>query len=142
MKRQTTSSLIPGYVWGLVALYCIASLLHFSHNAEYIAFYPDLPLWLTREKVYLAWFAVSSVGLVGVALAATGWPITAAVFFVAYGLSGLDGLGHYTLALCSEHTIATNLTIAFEALAGVALAISAFRFVGHRARSWLRHSGA
>lgn len=46
----------------LFVLYTLASLVHFSHNAEYIAFYPGLPAWMTRESVYLAWLAVASVG--------------------------------------------------------------------------------
>ena len=44
-----------------------------------------------------------------------------------YGAFGLDGLGHYTLALCSEHTLATNVTIWSEALAGVLLMLAAAR---------------
>jgi len=38
----------------LFALYTLASLTHFAHNAEYIAFYPGLPVWMTRESVYPA----------------------------------------------------------------------------------------
>jgi hypothetical protein len=59
-----------------------------------------------------------------------------------YGASGLDGLAHYTLALCSEHTLATNLSIWLEAAAGVALAGSAGWFAWRQAgpRQW--HAGA
>jgi hypothetical protein len=46
----------------LFALYTLASLTHFAHNAEYIAFYPGLPVWMTRESVYLAWLAVAGGG--------------------------------------------------------------------------------
>lgn len=46
----------------LIALYTLASLTHFAHNAEYIALYPGLPVWMTRESVYLAWLAVAAVG--------------------------------------------------------------------------------
>jgi hypothetical protein len=42
-----------------------------------------------------------------------------------YGALGLDGLAHYTLGLCSEHTWLANLTIWAEALSGSALAIVA-----------------
>jgi hypothetical protein len=129
-------------VWALLALYAIASLIHFSHNAEYIAFYPNMPVWLTREKVYLAWLAITGVGIIGAILVAAGWRTTAALFFAAYGAFGLDGLGHYTLALCSEHTLAMNFSIWFEAVAGVTLAASAGWFAWHQAglRQW--HAGA
>lgn len=112
-----------------VALYGVASLLHFAHNAEYIAFYPNMPEWLTREKVYLAWLAVSAFGVAGGVLALAGWRVSAAAFLAVYGALGLYGLGHYALALCSEHTVATNLTIVLEAASGVALAALAGRFV-------------
>ena len=48
----------------------------------------------------------------------------------AYGAFGLDGLAHYTLALCSEHTLATNITIWSEAVSGLLLLlVSAVLFV-------------
>jgi hypothetical protein len=109
----------------LFALYTLASLTHFSHNAEYIAFYPGLPAGMTRESVYLAWLAVVSVGLLGVAANRGGWKRIAAVLLFIYGLLGTDGLLHYTLALCSEHTTATNITIWAEVLLGVTLACAA-----------------
>ena len=42
----------------------------------------------------------------------------------SYGAFGLDGLGHYTLALCAEHTWAMNLSIWAEAVAGLGLALA------------------
>ena len=109
----------------LVVLYTRATFTHFSHNAEYIAFYPGLPLWMTKESVYLAWLAVASVGLLGVAANWRGWRRIAAVLLIIYGLLGTDGMLHYTLALCSEHTLATNLTIWAEVMLGVVLACAA-----------------
>jgi hypothetical protein len=64
-----------------------------------------------------------------VANGAAGWRAAAAISLVLYGLTGLYGLGHYGLALCSEHTFGTNLTIWAEALAGAALAIGSGRSV-------------
>ena len=132
---------LPRHLWVLLALYAIASLVHFSHNAEYIALYPNMPAWLTREKVYLAWLMITGVGIVGTVLDATGWCMTAALFLAAYGAFGLDGLGHYTLALCSEHTLAMNLSIWFEAVAGVTLAASAGWFAWRQAGLRQRHAG-
>jgi hypothetical protein len=46
-----------------------------------------------------------------------------------YGAFGLDGLGHYMLALCSEHTFVTNVTLWSEAIEGFAfMAVSAALF--------------
>ena len=57
----------------LFALYTLASLTHFAHNAEYIAFYPGLPVWMTRESVYLAWLAVAAVGGLSLIASRLGW---------------------------------------------------------------------
>ena len=105
--------------------YFAASLLHFAHNAEYIAFYPNMPSWITRENVYMTWLAITGVGVLGGALWWMGWRAAAFVFLTVYGLLGLDGLAHYALALCAEHTLAANLTIWLEAATGVALAAAA-----------------
>jgi len=121
MHARARPQLFPKPVWVLIGLYFLASLAHFAHNAEFIAFYPSMPLWLTREKVYLAWLAVTSVGIAAVVLGRLGLPVLATVLLGAYGALGLDGLGHYALALCSEHTFATNLTIWSEATAGLTL---------------------
>lgn len=109
----------------LFVLYTAASLAHFTHNAEVIAIYPGLPIWMTRESVYMAWLAVASVGLLAIAASFKRWHRVAALLLIAYGLLGTDGLLHYTLALCSEHTLATNLTIWAEVSLGVVLACAA-----------------
>lgn len=110
----------PRPLVALALLYLAASFAHFAHNATYIAFYPGLPAWITRESVWLAWFAITAIG-------AAAWllrdrlPTVALALLAAYGAFGLDGLLHYTLALCAEHTFATNATIWAEATTRVAL---------------------
>ena len=47
----------------------------------------------------------------------------APVVLVVYGALGLDGLGHYALALCSEHTWTMNFTIWSEVASGLALSL-------------------
>jgi hypothetical protein len=113
----------------LVRIYFLASLVHFSHNAEYIALYPNMPAWLDREDVYLAWLAISAVGVAGVLMGALGWRVAAGLALAVYGALGLDGLAHYTLALCSEHTFVMNLTIWCEAATGFVLALAALRSI-------------
>ncbi len=119
-----SKSPFPRPVLVLAAIYFLASLAHFSHNAEYIAFYPGMPSWLTREHVYLAWLGVTSLGVVAYALAKLSLPSCALVFLAAYGALGLDGLAHYTLALCAQHTLMANITIWSEAITGFVLLVS------------------
>ena len=116
---------LPTHLWVLAVLYFAASLAHFTHNAEFIAFYPNLPKGLTREHVYLVWLAITSLGAGGLLLARRGVRGLGLLLIAAYGALGLDGLAHYTLALCSEHSVAANLTIGAEAASGVALMLAA-----------------
>jgi len=125
---------LPKHVWVLVILYFVASLAHFMHNAEYIAFYPGMPAWLTAERVYLAWLGVTSVGVAALVLFGFGFPGVAAALLGLYGALGLDGLAHYTLALCSEHTVLANVTIWSEATTGVLLLLASALALGRRVR--------
>ncbi len=118
----------------LLAVYTVASLAHFAHNAEYIAFYPGLPRGLTREGVYLAWAAVTTLGAAGLLAARRGWHAAGLVLLGLYGACGLDGLLHYTLGLCSEHTLVTNATIWAEAGSGLVLLLATVLLLVRRAR--------
>ena len=114
----------------LVAAYFAASLAHFGHNAQYIAFYPGMPAWLAPEKVWWFWFAVCGVGLLAWVLTRLGLRALGLLVLGVYGALGLDGLLHYRLGLCSEHTLLANLTIWAEAMTGLMLLlVSAVLFV-------------
>jgi hypothetical protein len=121
---------LPPAVLLLAAAYFAASLAHFGHNARYIAFYPGMPAWLTPGKVWLFWLAVTAAGVVALLLARLGWVKAALLGLGVYGALGLDGLLHYTIGLCSQHTLVANLTIWAEATTGLMLLLaSALLFV-------------
>src|ERR1700755_977102 len=84
-----TSPSLPKPLWLLIAVYFLASLAHFTHNAEYIAFYPNMPAWLTRDKVYLAWLAVTSVGVAGLTALRFKRHAASLALIAAYGAFGL-----------------------------------------------------
>ena len=98
----------------LIVLYAAASLLHFTHNAEYLAHYPNLPPSWTRAEVYLAWGAVTVPGILGFALYRSGQRRSGLALLALYALLGFAGLLHYTRAPWSHHSAAMNLTIALE----------------------------
>jgi len=123
---------LPRHLRILLVVYFLATLAHFVHNAEFIAIYPNMPAWITRETVYLAWLAIASVGVAGLIASRFGWSALGALLLGAYGALGLDGLQHYTLALCSEHTLAANMTIWFEAVTGVLVAMASMLAVSRR----------
>lgn len=119
----------------LVAAYFLASLAHFGHNAQYIAFYPGMPAWLTPGKVWLFWFAVTGVGLAAFVMHRLDLRTPALLLLGVYGALGLDGLLHYRLGLCSQHTLAANLTIWAEAATGLLLLLTSAVLLTRRMRS-------
>jgi len=120
MNRVQTSARIPGFLLVLVAIYFAASLIHFAHNAEFVKDYPNLPVWLTRSKVYLAWLAVTSVGGLGVTLLGLRLRLPGLLVIVGYAALGFAGLDHYWVAPFAAHSIAMNATIWFEVSAEIA----------------------
>ncbi len=80
-------AILPKHVWALVALYFVASLAHFVHNAEYIAFYPIMPGWITRETVYLVWLAITGLGIAGLVFSRLGWLALGALCLAACSLT-------------------------------------------------------
>jgi len=132
MKLQLGNRYLSKHIWTLLIVYFIASLAHFVHNAEYIAFYPNMPTWLTREKVYLAWLVITSIGVAGLIASRLRWHAVGAILIALYGAFGLDGLLHYTLALCSQHTLMTNVTIWSEAASGLVLMLASVIVLARR----------
>lgn len=121
---------LPRHLQFLLVVFFAANLIHFVHNAEYIVYYPGMPPALTRERIYLAWVAGASVGLIGLLAYRAQRRLLGLALVAAYGALGIDGLAHYALALCSEHTLATNLTIGFEVLTGLCLLLASVRVIG------------
>ena len=128
---------LPDRAWlgGLLLLYLFASLLHFAHNAEYLGDYPNLPAWLGRADVYLAWLALAAVGAAGWVLYRIGRRLTGLVLIGAYAAFGFDGLLHYTRAPFAAHTPAMNFTIWLEVAAAALLLLGVLTLVVTRRAS-------
>jgi hypothetical protein len=118
-----------------LAIYCGASLIHFAHNAEFISEYPNLPIWLTRSNVYVAWLAVTLVGASGVFLFRLGVRLLGLVLIAGYAALGFAGLDHYTLASPSAHTLTMNATILFEVTAAAVVFALTFALLFRFARA-------
>lgn len=112
---------LPRVLLVLAALYCIASFVHFFHNAENLANYPNMPEWLLRWQVYATWLGITAIGAGGLLLARQRYPAIGFVLIAIYAALGFDGLEHYTLAPMSAHTLTMNLTIWSEVVAAALL---------------------
>ena len=113
----------------LSLLYFLASLVHFIHNAEFIALYPGLPESWTRVGVYLAWMGLTAVGVSGWIFLKKGFHITGLILLLVYAMLGIDSLGHYVVASMGEHTLAMNVTILLEVIAAGLVFFEALRLL-------------
>ena len=131
----------------LLLLYCGANLLHFVHNAEYVTAYPNLPAWISRGSIYIAWCAIFAIGLWGYVLFRRSRSRSGLLLLTLYTALGLEGLLHYGRAPISGHSLGMNLTIWTEVVTA-ALALStvlclvAYRLLlGSKARNALNSRG-
>lgn len=127
---------LPKLFLALSVVYFLTSLGHFSHNAEFLCEYPDLPAWLTRARVYAAWVAITSVGLLGFVLVRKRRAAAGLMLIAVYAALGFDGLGHYSVAPMELHPFVANVTILAEVVAAaLLLAVTLYLFALQ-----LRHS--
>jgi hypothetical protein len=97
------------------------SFLHFAHNAEFLSDYPNMPAWLSPPMIYVAWLAVTAIGLGGYLLVRRGYEIAGLAILAAYAALGFDSLAHYSLADFGDHNAMTHLTIWLEAASAALL---------------------
>lgn len=123
---------------GLMLLYGAASLAHFTHNAEFLRDYPNMPNWLSRSEIYIAWIVVTAIGISGYVLWRQGHAFLGLSLIAAYAALGFDGLAHYALAPFNNHGFTMHVTIWLEVVAA-ALLLSVV--VGHMANLWAAKPG-
>jgi hypothetical protein len=132
MRIAKLSSRTRSALPALLILYCVASLTHFVHNAEFLSEYPNLPVWLSRGQVYVAWFGITAVGVLGYLLLRAKYELIGFVVLGVYAALGLDGLLHYSRAAMSAHTATMNFTIWFEVVAALLVLAAIAGLFGER----------
>jgi hypothetical protein len=111
----------------LLVLFGACSLVHFVHNAEFVADYPNMPAGWSRSGVYGAWLAMTATGLAGWFALERGYRRIGLALLAAYAALGLDSLGHYVIAPLSAHTLAMNATILLEVTAAALVLVEVAR---------------
>jgi hypothetical protein len=100
-----------------------ASLAHFTHNAVYLEFYPNMPTWLTPLGVLASWLVIAGTGTVGYWLFRKGLTVIGLAAIALYAALGFAGLDHYAIAPVSAHSLAMNATIIGEVIAASVLLV-------------------
>jgi hypothetical protein len=119
--KLATLAPVHKFFLGLTGLYFLTSFGHFSHNAEFICEYPNLPASFTRAKVYIAWLVITSVGALGLFLIGQRFVAAGLLLVAVYAALGFDGLAHYKLAPIEFHTLGANISILSEVAAAALL---------------------
>ena len=120
----------------LMLVYGAASLSHFTHNAEFLHDYPNMPAWLSRSEIYAAWCVVAGIGASGYVIWRRGHAFLGLSLIAVYAALGFDTLSHYALAPFGHHGAAMHATIWIEvAAAAVLMTVVAT----HMARLWAAH---
>ena len=127
------ASHLPKPLLYLMVAYAVASLVHFAHNAEFLADYPNMPAWLSSAKVYLAWLGVTAVGVFGYLLVRRGFWRAGLFVIGVYAALGFDGLAHYGFAPMAAHTATMNFTIWLEVAMAALLLIATAGVMATRA---------
>jgi hypothetical protein len=108
-------------LFALMLLHGGASLFHFSHNAQFVADYPNLPPTLSAVRIYATWLVIAAIGVTGFLLLKRGHQFWGLAVVAVYAILGFDGLLHYTLAPMGAHSWAMNLSIWFEVVTAAVL---------------------
>ena len=133
---------LPKLLVALAVAYFLTSLGHFSHNAEFICEYPNLPASLTSAKVYAAWAGITLVGVLGFLLIRKRFVVTGLLLVAVYAALGFDGLGHYALAPMEWHSRMANITILSEVVAAALLLVATVYLLAMRLRQSRQTSGS
>ena len=123
--RARTGKVLPV----LLLTYGVATLVHFVHNAELIADYPNMPAKWTSTHVYVSWLGLTGVGIFGWYLLTRGQQLAGLLSVAAYAVLGLASLGHYALAPMSAHAASMNATILFDVTTATLLLIASLRLI-------------
>ena len=113
----------------LLLAYGAASLVHFIHNAEFLAEYPGLPATWTRAGVYGAGLGMTALGIAGWALFTRGVAVAGLLALAVYAMLGMDSLGHYVVAPLTHHSAAMNATILLEVGAAALVLVEVARLL-------------
>ena len=117
----------------LMLAYGTASLVHFIHNAEFLRDYPNMPGWLSRAGIYVAWSVVAAIGVSGYVVWRHGHALLGLSLIAVYAALGFDTLSHYALAPFGHHGATMHATIWVEVAAAAVLLTAV---VAHMAKLW------
>jgi hypothetical protein len=109
------------FLLSLLITNVVITIFHYTDNAIFIDKYPA-PEWLSNSyTVYMAWFVLTLIGVVGYLLYRRGMLRTAYLFLAIYSLTGLFSPGHYLYGELSKFSLKMHTLIWFDFIAGLSI---------------------
>jgi hypothetical protein len=130
------SAAVPARAFrALVTLLAAAFLVSVVHYADNTINYDDYPVATSglnpsRTVVAVSWFAFTAFGVAGLLLFARGRPRAAGACLALYALSGLVGLGHYTIPGATDMPLWRQTHVVADILCGIAILAFAVWSIG------------
>ena len=109
-----------GALFRVLVASVVLTTIHYTDNYLYFDEYPQ-PESLQRWHVYVAWLALTAVGIAGYALYERGYALPSYVCLVVYSYTGLSSLGHYLYGSLDEFTAKQHGFILVDGLSGAAV---------------------
>jgi hypothetical protein len=108
---------------GLLALAFLVSVVHYADNTINYADYPVANSGLnpSRTVIGLSWFIFTAFGAAGLVLYVGGRLRPAGACLAVYALSGLIGLGHYTVPGATAMPWWRQTHVVADILCGIAI---------------------
>ena len=108
---------------GLVGIAVLVSIVHYVDNVANYADYPQPSAGPapSRGLIAVSWFAFTAFGVAGLVLFAQRRVGLAAACLAVYSLSGLVGLGHYTVPGATDMPWWRQAHVVADILCGIAL---------------------
>ena len=110
------------------------SVVHYADNTVRFDDYDNggTPGFITQASIPVSWVAFTVAGICGYLLLRRGNRSLAAALLGLYSISGLIGPLHYTDVLPGDFALYQNVFILTDTLAGIAVAVLAFRIATAR----------
>ena len=136
-SRSLPTATTRGDAWvlRLLVIGVVVSVVHYVDNVVNYADYPqaDGGLAPSRAVIAVSWFVFTALAYASWQLLRRGRRRAAAAALLAYSLSGLVGLGHYTVEGASGMPWWRHAHVVADIVCGIAIAAAALWMVGSSA---------
>lgn len=113
------------WLFGLLIINVISTILHYSDNFIFFDRYPA-PSWMNMHHVYIAWLLLTPFAIVGYVFYTRQKYWLAYLFLFIYSNTGAASMGHYFYGSMMNMSWKMNTSIVIDVIAGISLDLFLF----------------